>query len=362
MNEQDFKKVISGESHGIAAACLRALLRAASWLYAAAILLRNMLYDGGLRSQFHVSVPVIAVGNITTGGTGKTPVVAWVVQQLQQMGLRPGIVSRGYGADDSGTNDEKRVLEIVCPGVPHQQNPDRVAAAGTLIAEHKVDVIVCDDAFQHRRIARDLNVVLVDATNPFGYGHLLPRGLLREPISSLRRADVVLITRSDAVEQSVVAMIRAEIEAVLPEASDRIGTLVFRPTHLIGTDGQRSRCDSIAGQSVAVVTGIGNPDAFVATCESLGVNVAARKFFPDHHLYSADDLQTIQAMAADAETPLILTTLKDVVKMPGVQANILAVEIETQFVHPEQQQRVVSLLKRTTAGSDSADRSLPAED
>ncbi len=133
-----------------------------------AVAIRNATFDWGFRKSRRVAVPVISIGNITTGGTGKTPFVALVTEILQQSGNRPGIISRGYGADASGENDEKRVLDRLNPGVPHLQNPSRVSSAQTLIESGSVDSLVMDDGFQHRSLGRDLDIVLIDACNPFG--------------------------------------------------------------------------------------------------------------------------------------------------------------------------------------------------
>ena len=169
--------------------------------YRIVIALRNVLFDCGLRKPRRVAVPVISVGNLTTGGTGKTPVVALIVELLVQLERRPAIISRGYRSVDGEANDEKRVLERLCPGIPHEQNRSRFQAAESLLQKSARDIIVMDDGFQHRQLHRDFDIVLIDATNPFGYGSLLPRGLLREPLSALRRADLVLITRADMEDQ-----------------------------------------------------------------------------------------------------------------------------------------------------------------
>ena len=134
-----------------------------------------------------VEVPVISVGNLTLGGTGKTPMVEWIVRQLQKREKKVGIISRGYGSR-GGPNDEALELAWKLPSVPHVQNPDRVAAARRAIDEFGCDALVLDDAFQHRRIARDLDIVLLDALEPLGYEHVFPRGTLREPIEGLARA------------------------------------------------------------------------------------------------------------------------------------------------------------------------------
>ena len=163
--ESSFKQIISGQRRGVLPPLIRTGLTALSWPYSAVTSLRNQAYDRGLLRTQAVSVPLISIGNMTTGGTGKTPIVAWVSDAIRQLNMFPGIISRGYRSDDSGTNDEKRVLARLCPNVPHQQNADRLLAAEKLLAEHTIDAIVMDDGFQHRRLARDLNVVLLDATN-----------------------------------------------------------------------------------------------------------------------------------------------------------------------------------------------------
>ena len=313
-------------------AIVRFVLRALSAPYGLLMSLRNVAYDKGFKKSTTVSVPVIAVGNLTTGGTGKTPIVATVVNTLQKQGLRPGIVSRGYRADATGENDEKRVLELLCPDVPHVQNPNRLAASEKLIATHDVDVIVLDDAFQHRRIARDLNIVLIDATNPFGYGYLLPRGLLREPISSLRRADMVLITRSDNVTADELQEIEATVRRQKAKLADHIYRVNFCPSGLFCGSGDAGQpTDIVRNQPVTVMTAIGNPEAFVATCRQIEAKVTATRFFPDHHHYTPADLEQVQELAQTAETQLILTTLKDLVKIPKGCENVMAVQIETVF-------------------------------
>lgn len=349
ISETNYRKQISGQAGGLLPAIVRFVLRALSAPYGLLMSLRNVAYDRGFQKSTTVSVPVIAIGNLTTGGTGKTPIVATVVKALQAQGLRPGIVSRGYRADATGENDEKRVLELLCPDVPHEQNPNRVAASEKLIASQEVDVIVLDDAFQHRGITRDLNIVLIDATNPFGYGFLLPRGLLREPISSLSRADMVLITRSDSVSEEERQEIEATVRRHNGKLVDHIHRVSFRPTGLVtgsGHDGQTT--DVVANQPVTVMTAIGNPEAFVATCRRIGANVAVTRFFADHHHYTPDDLEEVRKLAESEGAPLILTTLKDMVKIPGGYENILAVQIETVFESAENEPMFRDELKRVT--------------
>lgn len=331
MDVHSYIEIISGKRRGLAGSVLRAALKLLSVPYAAVTRVRNFAFQCGLKKVHQVSVPVIAIGNLTTGGTGKTPVVAAVVQMLQQAGRTPGIVSRGYHADASGENDEKRVLAVLCPNVPHQQNPDRVAAANVLIEQHGVDCIVLDDAFQHRRIARDLNIVLIDATNPFGFGHQLPRGLLRESLTGLKRADLALITRSDSVSVDERNSIKSEVIRHNAALSDRIASVCFQPTELLGHGNRQQSLESISGQPVAVMTAIGNPTAFVETCERLSAEIVTTRFFPDHHHFTDDELQQVQDEAKQNGATRVLTTMKDLVKIPSRFDDFLAVQISTVF-------------------------------
>lgn len=309
----------------------RGLLWGLSLPYGGLMKFRNAAFDVGLKKTQRIEVPVIAIGNVTTGGTGKTPIVATIVKLLQDLGHRPGIVSRGYRADATGENDEKRVLKKLCPQVPHQQNPDRVAAAKKLLAAEKVDVIVLDDAFQHRRIHRDLNIVLIDATNPFGFGHQLPRGLLRESLRSLRRADLVLVTRANAASEVKLQEIEVKILKHNTELQGKIQRVSFEPTDLLSANGETFPLSHVQNKQITALTAIGNPEAFISTCRQLSTDIVTSVFFPDHHHYSEKDLEQVQRHAKNAATPLILTTLKDLVKVPNGCDNILAVQIETTF-------------------------------
>ena len=199
------------------AAALRGILAAAEVPYAWAVRRRNRRYDCGAKAVHRVDVPVISVGNLTLGGTGKTPMVEWIVRRFLAQGKKVGIISRGYGAR-GGPNDEARELAWKLPGVPHVQDPDRVAAARRAIREFGCQVLVLDDAFQHRRIARDLDIVLLDALEPLGYEHVFPRGTLREPVEGLARADVVALSRADLLTAEQRAAIRDRVAKLSPEA------------------------------------------------------------------------------------------------------------------------------------------------
>lgn len=350
MNESGVRNLVNGQTKGALASSLRRALHVASQGYGLAIRIRNELFQRGWKSIHRATVPVISVGNLTTGGTGKTPLVAMVCHLVQESGLRPGIVSRGYGSIDGGANDEKLVLSLLCPDVPHAQDPDRVAAANSLTIAERVDAIVMDDGFQHRRLHRDLDVVLIDATNPFGYGYLLPRGLLREPLSSLQRAGVVIITRANLVETLVLAEIERAIIDAAPQLADHILHVVFQPTSLRNPDGTRMSLRDAVTRPVYLMAGIGNPDAFRITAVRAGMRVAGTSWFPDHHHYSSDDLHQVQQKAKTSGEALIVTTLKDLVKLPSGCLNVRALEISAVFPIPKHAEVLERLVRRAIRG------------
>lgn len=319
MNPRDLEALLSGERQTFAAAMLRLVLSFLEPFYTIAVTTIRLLYNLRLLQVVRVSVPVISVGNITTGGTGKTPVVALVTQLLQEGGYRPGIASRGYRtlSGETGSemaNDEKLLLHQLCPEVPHLQDRDRVRVARELIREFGCDRIVLDDGFQHRRLARDLDLVLIDATNPLGYGHLLPRGLLREPLTSLGRADLLVITRVDQVTLEELAGIQETLR-VFSRAP--IVEMRFEAVGWIDPEGQRADLAEIPEDPV-VFCGIGNPGNFRRQLEHLGVRVREERWraFPDHHHYTETEIAEL-CREARASGGILLTTQKDLVKLAG---------------------------------------------
>lgn len=319
MNPRDIDALLSGERQTLSAAMLRLLLSFLEPFYTIAVTTIRLLYNLRLFQVVRVSVPVISVGNITTGGTGKTPVVALLARLLQEGGYRPGIASRGYRtlSGESGSemaNDEKLLLHQLCPDVPHLQDRDRARVARELIREFGCHRIVLDDGFQHRRLARDLDLVLIDATNPFGYGHLLPRGLLREPLTSLGRADLLVITRVDLVTFEELAEIR-ETLGVFSRAP--IVEIRFEAVGWIDPEGRRTGLGEIPEDPV-VCCGIGNPGNFRRQLENLGVRVREERWraFSDHHPYTEEEIAEL-CREARVSGGKLLTTQKDLVKLAG---------------------------------------------
>ncbi len=312
MDEARFRALVSGRSRGPGPALLRGGLWLASLPYGLAVRLRNGMYERGWKERHKAPVPVVSVGNLTVGGTGKTPCVEHVARFYRGRGLRVAVLSRGYGAG-GGRNDEAMVLEENLPDVPHLQGPDRAALATAAVEELESEVLVLDDGFQHRRLSRDLDLVLIDATNPWGHGHLLPRGLLREPPSSLRRAGAVVLTRCDQVGRAERGGLRTVVGRLAPGVP--IAETTHRPVAL-GNGARTADLDTLRGRPVAAFCGIGNPEAFRRTLTDVGAEVVAFRTFPDHHPYARADVDDLRAWARQQATDcVVVTTQKDLVKL-----------------------------------------------
>ena len=311
--EQYFLSLIRGDRRGIWPLVQRGGLRALSGPYGWAVRCRNWLYDAGWKQSVRVPVPVISIGNLTLGGTGKTPCVEYVARFLRSLDLRVTILSRGYGSQE-GRNDEALVLEENLPDVPHLQGPDRALLAGIAVEELESEVLLLDDGFQHRRLQRDLDLVLIDATVPWGHGYLFPRGLLREPPSSLRRAGIIMLTRCDQVGPDEREVLRARVSRLAPRTP--VVESSHQPAAWINCRRERKSLEALGGGPVAAFCGIGNPEAFRQTLQGLGANVAAFRSFPDHHEYTRNDVEELRTWARQqAMECVVVTTQKDLVKL-----------------------------------------------
>jgi tetraacyldisaccharide 4'-kinase len=268
------------------------LLVPLGWIYGALARRRARAWRGRAR---RLPRPVLSVGNLTFGGTGKTPFVIHAVQTLGKRGLRVAILSRGYRAHGDEGNDEAQVIALHLPGVPHLQDPDRFAS-GSSIAD-RVDCFVLDDGFQHHPLYRDADVVLVDATDPFGGGACPPAGRLREPLDALARATLVVITRVDLVSREALG---ETMRVVRAHTAAPVATGAFSATST----------EPLEGRAVLVACGIGNPRAFRRTVEGLGARVEAERFYRDHHRYTSADAAWLGARGL----PVVVTE-KDAVKL-----------------------------------------------
>ncbi|MFC1633696.1 tetraacyldisaccharide 4'-kinase [Planctomycetota bacterium] len=344
--EQSHRRLISGQNTGLVAASLRLVLGVAAMGYSLVVRLRNLLYSRGWLKVHHVDAAVICVGNITTGGTGKTPLVVWVYKRIisnlksQISDSHCAILTRGYkAAKDSGSktqdySDEIAILAESCPAAKVIVNPDRVAGATKAINEFSAKVLIMDDGFQHRKLARDINIVTIDATQPFGYGRMLPAGLLREPVNSLKRADAIVITRCDQTTEieldELVQKLRENHRDIIIARSTHAPVRVEYPdTSVIpanaGIQKDSEKVDSclrrndsirkLKAKKVFAFCGIGNPEAFMHTIRSLGCKLVGSKVYDDHYHYTDDCLSDIYRQAEHLGAGLILTTQKDWTKI-----------------------------------------------
>jgi tetraacyldisaccharide 4'-kinase len=356
---------MSGTAHGAGPALLRAALRCAEPFYAGAIRLRNGLFDARRRPIRRLPRPVISIGNITTGGTGKTPMVRWLAERLRAEGRCVAILSRGYRATGSGLGDELTMLDRSLNDsdlsrIWVRANPNRVAAGKSLLDEHpEVDVFLLDDGFQHRGLARDLDIVLISATEPFGFNHVLPRGLLREPLSALRRAGVVVLTHADQVPAEVLSGIESKIRRY---ASD---VPLYRAAHVqvglletaVSTALQcRHPIEALADTPFFAFCGIGNPNTFHQQLIRFGGRYTGSRWFADHHSYTESDWQALVREAISSNAQMLITTEKDWVKIaPLVGAAslpVLRVELQLKILDDGE----VALLNRVRSVFDRAQR------
>lgn len=290
-----------GESAWAAAA--RAALAPAGALFGAVTSLRNALYDRGWLAVLPSALPAVSVGNLAVGGTGKTPVAAWMARELAVRGGRPAVVMRGYGGD------EPLVHAALNPGIPVLVAADRAAGVRSAAASHR-DVVVLDDAFQHRRAARLADVVLVSADRWVEPFRLLPAGPGREPVAALRRASLVLVTRKAAPPSRAAALARRL--AGLTRTGEAgvmhlgLGAMVDWST------GTERELGAVRDARVLLASGVGDPGALLTQLRTAGLRVEAREF-PDHHVYEAADIATL--VSEGSRFDALVCTLKDAVKL-----------------------------------------------
>ncbi|MFQ5883203.1 MAG: tetraacyldisaccharide 4'-kinase [Candidatus Methylomirabilales bacterium] len=338
-----YRRWIAG--HGPWGPPVRGLLRIASWIYGLGVVVRVSVYRTGLLRQERLAARIISIGNLTAGGTGKTPFVILLVQEVRKRGLRPAVVVRGYGGRREGrtvvvsggdtirlgypeVGDEALLLARKLPGVPILMAADRVEGCQVAIREFGARVIILDDGFQHLRVERDLDILLLDQENPLGYGFLLPRGLLREPVRALQRADLLVMTGTgDPGEPSESPRL------VRHAGSTPVLQVAFTPTVLTNTKtGETVDEEHLRREEVVAFSGIANPPAFERTLQSLGIFPKHHLIFPDHHPYGPSDLLEIAQRMEEVGAKIALTTEKDAVRLEKVSPPFSVVTIGVKLV------------------------------
>jgi tetraacyldisaccharide 4'-kinase len=317
--------------------------------YGAVSRLRSRAYRSGILKQQHLPGNVISVGNLTTGGTGKTPMVVWIAERLAAQGKRVAILTRGYRGElasksgpfdtnahakptgQTSTSDEVQLMQArLGDRVKIGVGADRFAR-GQELANRGVNWFVLDDGFQHLQLERDVDIVMIDATNPFGSGHLLPAGRLREPKTALSRASLIVVTRSSH-SPAVEAAVQRETNASIFYAQAELDSVYSPGSAPLESHDARE-------QDLFAFCGIGNPAAFVADLRSWGFKIVGHKFFPDHHRYTTADIRKIESEARAAGASSVICTEKDRFNCPShsvamdiwVCAMSLRVEREQDF-------------------------------
>lgn len=325
------------------------LLSSVSWLYGKIADIRNSLYQRGVLKSHSLGAKTISIGNITAGGTGKTPLVMYVAEILAEAGEKVCVLTRGYGR----VNPRERVLvsdgnEVLVDARTGGDEPvemarklagnavvvadaDRVSAAAWARGKFGVSAFVLDDGFQHRRAKRDLDIVCIDATDPFGSDNLLPGGTLREPLNNLSRADAIVLTRTELVDD-----LRETISRI---GAINVGAPIFRSRsvlcqpialdNFLGTGTDKGEVSPAA--FALAFCALGNPQAFFESIRQHGYHVEDTHAFRDHHYYTQDDIETIEHGAREREIDVLLTTAKDAVKLKGLNFSISCFVLEIQI-------------------------------
>lgn len=322
-----------------------------SAIYGKIMSLRNALYDKGVLDTHDLGARTISVGNITTGGTGKTPLVGYVAEVLTSRGEKVCILTRGYARKNPKqrvlVSDGENVLADAATGgdepveLAHKllgkaiviADADRVSAAEWALRKFGVTVFVLDDGFQHRKVKRDLDIVCIDATNPFGGGKMLPAGRLREPLTGLARADCVVITRSDLVDD--VSNLKSEMSdvnsnATIFEAKNRISAVTPIGEFYAKTESSQSKKPI---GPVLAFCGLGNSESFFELLRREGIEIVHSKAFADHVVYTKKDIDGICASAKSLNVKCLVTTAKDAVKISNLKFELpcFVVEIEMKI-------------------------------
>ncbi|MBP1764249.1 MAG: lpxK [Firmicutes bacterium] len=332
-------QLVHEKEHGIFGKLVLAVLQLFSWCYGAGVCCKLLLYRCGIFRQHRLPCTVISLGNITVGGTGKTPTAQVLAALIRDMGCRVVILNRGYRAkwrepiglvsdgqriymSAAEAGDEAFLLAKNVPGVAVVVGKDRSLTGQYAVQKLNADVIILDDGYQHWQLARDLDIVLIDTLNGFGNHFLLPRGTLREPLENLNRAQLFLLTKVDQSPDNTRDQIREVLQRYNQTAL--IVESVHKPLRCIELEdwdkGLRAKAftlETMHGKKVLAFSAIGNPSSFEQTLQHIGTTVAVSKRYPDHHDYTMAEMQAAMETAVQESVDALVTTEKDAVKIPA---------------------------------------------
>ncbi len=344
MEKEYYLSILSGQQRGFLATLIRSSLSAFTYPYLAVLNTRNTLYKYGIVKSKKLPVKVISIGNITMGGTGKTPLVEFSAKYLQNKGRKVAILSRGYGDQNHSiindnskakefVNDEYLILRENLKDVPTLLGRDRVQNAKKAIKDHDVDCLILDDGFQHLSIKRDLDIVVIDSLNPFAEEVLIPRGTLREPLKNLSRADLFVLSHCSLNDEDTLKSIYEKLNHI--NADIPVCESIHKPVNIESIkDNSLLEPEWLKGKKIYGLCAIGNPESFASTLRELGADVIRLRVFHDHHSYTQVELDGVITEAKTLGTDAIVVTQKDVVKIRNKNindANILSLKVELQI-------------------------------
>jgi tetraacyldisaccharide 4'-kinase len=352
---------------------MKPLLLPLSWLYNLAVSVRNVLFDFGLLPVRQLPVPVIAVGNLTAGGTGKTPLVEYLLSHLIGRGRKVAVISRGYGRMTRGVvivskwgkvgvteregGDEPLQIARKFPGVAVVVGESRVRAGRRAVEELKADLLLCDDAFQHRYLRRDLNILVLDAGIDILKEKMLPAGRRREPLSGMQRADIVAFSR--VPEEGISAGQEEDVRRF--HQGPLVGYRVESQSLRTASKGEKLPLEFLSGKKVLALSGIAHNDRFVDQVRSLGADVVRDLGYPDHYRYTPRDIQRILAAFNASGAAHLVTTEKDAARLVDneaakrhllVEARTLVMQVGVRIVSGEMvlQEKIDHVLHPGAAG------------
>ncbi len=311
-----FKSIIEGRRNDADASFWKPLLSLASRLYRTAVEARKSFYDKKVFKSKALQIPVISIGNITWGGVGKTPLTQYISRFYLDQKKTPLILTRGYG------NDETREFQTKVPEALLGVGKNRFEVASQLLKSQKADAAILDDGFQHYQLARDLDIVVINVLNPFGNEKLIPRGILREPLEALDRANIVVFNDVNLISRKSFESIRDRVKQLAPRAE--LIEAQHEPLYFYWAKSKaRMDLNKVSGKPVTTFSGVGTPRSFQLLLNSLGVKTVRNFEFCDHHPFSEKELQEIQEVKRSSQSEFVITTEKDLLRKEELITNIL---------------------------------------
>lgn len=349
-------RIMTDQAQGVFSKLVGFFLQISSYVYSFILFIRSILYRFNICKRYQLSPPVISVGNMTLGGVGKTPIIQFLAESLRDKNFKPVILTRGYMPPVTGgeipSSDEFAMLKEELRDIPILKGPDRYRNALQYLKNHQVDIFLLDDGFQHWTLTRNLDIVVINTTNPWGNGFLLPRGILRESWHALKRADIVILTKID-IGSNKVHEIKSKLDIVNPRAL--ILESIHQPEYFVEIrSGKKFNVEIVKNKGIVLISSIGDPKSFEQTLINLQANIKKNFQFMDHFHYSNQNIGDIVRFCQQYDIHTIVTTHKDAVKLrplmkqfdENIEVLYLKIHIQINAGEEEFFERIFALLHR----------------